>query len=227
MAAGQQAAAPGSTVGAPQHQAAPHFTPFPRQHQAGAGQILSVCFRSYSQGGKGTHTVNSTAAATIRQAVAILFDHAVVPGGQPGTHTFAAAQPAAGQHVAAQLSHPARAARLSEPGSGGGSNASTPRASGHGQHHQHHHASHAAAAVRAYSGRQRAALLLLLDLSDMCGGSPPSWLKCPVVARAFVLDLLEFVLMHRPQAFHTIELFGEALRDKVRRRGVLQDPAAS
>jgi len=192
----------------------------PAPHQAGAGQILSICFRSYAQG-KGTQTVSSTAAATIRQAVAILFDHAVVPGGQTGTHTFqpqpltppqmgSHAHAGSMQHHAAHAhavhAHHSRLGRTSEASSaGGGSNVSTPRAP---QPHL--------VALQATTGRERAALLLLLDLTDMCGGAAPSWLKCPVVGRAFVLDLLEFVLMHRPQAFHSIDLFGEALRDKVR-----------
>jgi hypothetical protein len=210
--------------------------------QAGAGQILSICLRSYAQGGKGIHTVNSTAAATVRQAVAILFDHAVTPGGQPGTHTFQPQPltppqqvPAGGVHAHAVGAHVhahahARLGRTSEASStgaggagGGGSNASTPRGLAHANPAPH------LAALRAATGRERAALLLLLDLTDMCGGLPPSWLKCPVVGRAFVLDLLEFVLMHRPQPFHSIELFGEALRDKVRQAkiGLLLQSVAS
>lgn len=40
--------------------------------------MLSLCFRSLAAA-KGAPTVSSTAAATIRQAVAICFDHAVIP----------------------------------------------------------------------------------------------------------------------------------------------------
>ena len=38
--------------------------------------MLSICFRSYCQN-RASPKVVSTAAATIRQAVALLFDHAV------------------------------------------------------------------------------------------------------------------------------------------------------
>jgi hypothetical protein len=38
--------------------------------------VLSICFRLYSQN-RGSPKVVSTAAATIRQAVALLFDHTV------------------------------------------------------------------------------------------------------------------------------------------------------
>lgn len=44
--------------------------------QDGAGQVLSICFRLYSQN-RGSPKVVSTAAATVRQAVALLFDHTV------------------------------------------------------------------------------------------------------------------------------------------------------
>lgn len=44
--------------------------------QDGVGQVLSICFRLYCQN-RGSPKVVSTAAATIRQAVALLFDHTV------------------------------------------------------------------------------------------------------------------------------------------------------
>eukprot|EP00878_Enallax_costatus_P031943 GHUV01035017.1.p1 GENE.GHUV01035017.1~~GHUV01035017.1.p1 ORF type:complete len:583 (+),score=181.66 GHUV01035017.1:253-2001(+) len=48
-----------------------------------------------------------------------------------------------------------------------------------------------------------------------CTGYPPSWLKCPLVGRPFVLDLLEFVLLHRPTAFHQHSAFKALLKNKV------------
>jgi hypothetical protein len=46
-------------------------------------------------------------------------------------------------------------------------------------------------------------------------GSPPTWLKCPLVGRSFVLDLLEFVLLHRPAAFQAHSAFRALLQTKV------------
>ena len=215
-------------------------SPSAMDDEAGAGAVLSICFRALAHAkGGAAHTVGSTAAATVRQAVAIIFDHAVVPGGRPGNASFhgyqqpslsaAAAQqqqamgssaPSGGavQQLLSHLHpHQPRASRASDAGSlgGPGSAASTPRGSAAAiaaaaapQHH--------AAALRATTGRERAALLLLLDLADMCGGAPPSWVKCsPPPGRALALDLLEFVLLHRPHAFHASPLFGEVLRDRV------------
>jgi hypothetical protein len=45
--------------------------------QEGAGHVLSLCIRIYCHN-KSSPTVVSTAAATVRQAVALLFDHAVM-----------------------------------------------------------------------------------------------------------------------------------------------------
>jgi hypothetical protein len=46
------------------------------------GQVLSLCFRTYGQN-RNSPTVSSTAAATVRQAVAIVFDHAVAGPATP------------------------------------------------------------------------------------------------------------------------------------------------
>lgn len=68
----------------------------------GAGQVLSICFRLYSHN-RGSPKVVSTAAATIRQAVALLFDHTVAelqpsPRGLPAPEGLAS-----GREMAAML----------------------------------------------------------------------------------------------------------------------------
>lgn len=67
--------------------------------QEGSGQVLSLCIRIYYNA-KSSPTVVSTAAATVRQAVALLFDHAVVgsAGSNSGTEGVAS-----GREVAAVL----------------------------------------------------------------------------------------------------------------------------
>lgn len=56
--------------------------------------VLSVCFRAYGQS-RSSPTVSSTAAATIRQAVAIVFDHAASTGQGGAAEAEAAPPPAA------------------------------------------------------------------------------------------------------------------------------------
>jgi hypothetical protein len=49
----------------------------------------------------------------------------------------------------------------------------------------------------------------------LAAGHTPTWLKSPMIGRAFVLDLLEFVLLHRPAAFQTHSSFKVLLQSKV------------
>lgn len=70
--------------------------------QDGAGQVLSVCFRLYCQN-RSSPKVASTAAATIRQAVALLFDHVVA---EQAVNPAGMAKPeglASGREMAAML----------------------------------------------------------------------------------------------------------------------------
>lgn len=113
-------------------------------------KLLGLTFRMYAQS-KHNPTVLSTASATIRQAVALVFDHAVLP-------------------------------RMSSTGA---------------------------------VGREHVALNLLKDLYAMLRGEAPAWVKAPVLSRGFVFDLTEFILLHRPEAFHQIGPFGEFLESKI------------
>jgi len=60
--------------------------------QEGSCLVLSICMHIYSHN-KGSPTIASTATATIRQAVALLFDHAVIApsaaGSSAGTEAVA------------------------------------------------------------------------------------------------------------------------------------------
>eukprot|EP00775_Hariotina_reticulata_P011566 gene11566-11710_t len=126
--------------------------------QEGAGMVLSICMLIYSHN-KSSPTIASTATATIRQAVALLFDHAVI------------APSAAGSSVGTEN--------------------------------------------EVALGREVAAVRLLQDLLNMCSGSPPSWLNCPLVGRHFLLDLLEFVLLHRPAVFQSNNAFKALLQTRL------------
>eukprot|EP00879_Flechtneria_rotunda_P006735 GHRR01007076.1.p1 GENE.GHRR01007076.1~~GHRR01007076.1.p1 ORF type:complete len:1255 (+),score=514.44 GHRR01007076.1:492-4256(+) len=135
------------------------------EDQEGAGQVLSLCMRIYSHN-KSSPTVINTAAATVRQAVALLFDHAVPAGPAEGSNfSFVSSSTSSAERVA--------------------------------------------------TGPEIAAVFLLQDLVNMCAGSPPAWLKCPMFGRGFVLDLLEFVLLHRPVAFQTNSAFKALLQNKL------------
>jgi hypothetical protein len=46
-------------------------------------------------------------------------------------------------------------------------------------------------------------------------GQPPGWLKCPLVGHAFVLDLLESLLLTKHAVFQQQPDFQELLQGKV------------
>lgn len=151
--------------------------------------MLSLCFRSLAAA-KGQPTVSSTAAATIRQAVAICFDHAVLPTveGLVGSPRSVAAAPlvtlgasrssanSGGMQAAASAASKlfgvvSAAAFAGLPASG----PSTPSAKAPGGDAQATGAAVLASIAAVPSGRQRAALHLLNDLCVMCEGA---WRAC-------------------------------------------------
>ncbi|CAD7699922.1 unnamed protein product [Ostreobium quekettii] len=128
--------------------------------------LLGLNFRLLAHP-RNTETVVSTAAATVRQAVTLVFDRAL------------AEDDAIDEYPSSEEER-----RLSHSQATG-------------------------------SGREIAALHLLEDMCEMCSGSPATWLQSPVVQRQFILDMLEYVLSHKPQVFHRLPLFEEALRERV------------
>lgn len=70
--------------------------------QEGAGQVLSLCMRIYCHN-KSSPTVVSTAAATVRQAVALLFDHAVMGTSNSSSSNAGVDGVATGREIAAVL----------------------------------------------------------------------------------------------------------------------------
>jgi hypothetical protein len=50
----------------------------------------------------------------------------------------------------------------------------------------------------------------------LLAGKPPAWLRCPVLPRLFLLELLESVLLHRAPAFQANPVLAQLLNDEVR-----------
>jgi hypothetical protein len=185
--------------------------------QDGAAQLLSLCFRLYCQN-RASATVLRTASATVRQAVALVFDHtecevaaaaaaaAAAGGGSGGSALFVAAGGAGGA-TGSSNGRVAVAMLLLQDLHG--------MCAGGGRSVQVHAA--AAPPVRApVCTRTLPGCLKNTATHHRNAGHPPSWLKCPLVARGFVLDLLEFVLLHRPAVFHTHADFKALLQKQVR-----------
>ncbi|KAK9868608.1 hypothetical protein WJX84_001848 [Apatococcus fuscideae] len=160
------------------------------QNEDAIAAVLGICFRSLANA-KNTDSVVSTAAATVRQAVALVFENVLTINTEKNG-ALAAISPMA--DAAAGVSQ-----TLSAPGSPG-SDASTSNGP---------LSSHAATAP----GSLNAALKLLEDLCVMATASEAMlrWLKAPALPRSFVLDLLDFVLANHATVFRVIPAFEHAL----------------
>lgn len=185
-----------------------------------------MCFRLYCQN-RGSPKVVSTAAATIRQAVALLFDHVVAeqalnPAGLPAPEGLAS-----GREMAAML----LLQDLMNMCAGGLWVRRWQLCAGtcQGQAWCHLASGHrcgrvvkaaksarpAQAAERCSKGLQWQHWCCAWSAVSRAAGHTPTWLKSPMIGRAFVLDLLEFVLLHRPAAFQTHASFKVLLQSKV------------
>eukprot|EP00887_Chlorella_sp_A99_P002554 scaffold6.g2554.t1 len=127
------------------------------------GALLAVCFRLLSHKNH-KDAVLQTAAATVRQAVALVFSFVDVP---------------------------AELARLAAAGGG------------------------TAEAPPPPPGILTASQKLMEDLCAIAAGTPAAWLKAPPLPRAFVLELLDFVLTNSPDVFRLLPPFQAALSQRI------------
>ncbi|KAG1662961.1 hypothetical protein FOA52_006714 [Chlamydomonas sp. UWO 241] len=125
--------------------------------EEGARQLLGFTLRVHHAGARGGATLINTASATVRQAVAIAFDHAVLSDEAVGLPPSGSAPPGARAAAAAAAAAAAGAAG-SAAGSGAGSGAEAATADGGGGG-----GSGGGVGMR---GRQSVALRLLVDLVE-------------------------------------------------------------
>lgn len=154
--------------------------------EEGISTVLGLCFRSLTQKGR-KDTVTSTAAATVRQSVAIVFTYVDVPAELArlervrDTQHLQQQKGAAGSPDAAQGDADAFSG---VPGSNEDDIQST---------------------------ELTAAQKLLEDLIAIATGSPPTWLKTPSLPRTFILEVLEFALANSAELFMSLPDFQSAL----------------
>ncbi|KAG2443720.1 hypothetical protein HXX76_002066 [Chlamydomonas incerta] len=180
--------------------------------QDGVQQLLSVIFRLYVTN-KSNQAVQSTAAATIRQAVALVFDHSVMRVTR--TTMSASFSPVMGSPIAS-LSPMAASVSTPISRSGGGyaaltssSAAGTPLSAGGG-------GGEAGQAV----GREAVPVLLLEEMMGWLGEDKEvGWIQLPPKAPrpddTFLYEMLEGVLLQRAGAIHKLPALARVVRHKV------------
>ncbi|GIL51117.1 hypothetical protein Vafri_7207, partial [Volvox africanus] len=182
-------------------------------------QLLSLVFRLYVNN-KSNFTVHSTAAATIRQAVALVFDHSALPGRAPGAPPPLTGSPAVG-------TSPRPDGGTNSPGPpqpagvGGGASAAQPVSAtgvvaGAG--------AVLGADTGAAPGREVVPVLLLEEIMGWLGaregGKELGWVQLQQrggnrIDRTFLLEMLEAVLLQRWVAIHRLPGLVQCMKAKV------------
>ncbi|KAK9810126.1 hypothetical protein WJX72_005196 [[Myrmecia] bisecta] len=165
--------------------------------EEGVAAVLGLCFRLLSDS-KNSDSVVNTAAATVRQAVALVFDHVEV-------------QRDSGALLSAGYA-PTASCQTGEGAGDGGPGTPCSPASRQASPHASSTPRRSTGSPR-FQGPTNAALKLLDDLCMMATANEAmlKWLKAPALPRPFVLDLLDFVLANSVAVFRTIPAFEHAL----------------
>jgi len=150
----------------------------------GIATILGLCFRSLTQKGR-KDTVISTASATVRQSVAIVFTYV---------------------DVGAELSRLERLQLAAED-----SNAVAAAAAAKAAAEAFPSMKPPPLLDDLPSQELSAAQKLLEDLISIATGAPPTWLKTPSLPRTFILEVLDFALANSSELFMSLPEFQSAL----------------
>eukprot|EP00850_Spirogloea_muscicola_P022427 SM000294S10819 [mRNA] locus=s294:115581:128242:+ [translate_table: standard] len=152
---------------------------------------LGICLRLIGNG-RQPDSVHSTAAATLRQAVALIFDRVVEAEALPVTPWQSGRRFSRTTSVSGDVSR----SIIYKGVLRGGLAAST-------------------GGRDNLSQAAKLGLKLLEDLHALAAGQPAVWLHVPSLPRAFAMDMIEYVLSYYEQIFRQLQEFEQALRTKI------------
>eukprot|EP00897_Mesotaenium_endlicherianum_P003848 jgi/Mesen1/3491/ME000197S02510 len=164
--------------------------------------MLGICLRLLGNA-RNADTVHSTASATLRQAVALIFDRVLegealpIPG---STRLF-------GHMRTTSTNQPGDVSRLIL--------ASASRAAEIEDDEEVPMSPAPKEVVADLTPAARLGLRLFEDLHALAAGLPASWLHVPSLPRAFALDMLEYVISHYIVVFRKLVPFEQVLRQRV------------
>ncbi|XP_024026387.1 protein MON2 homolog [Morus notabilis] len=156
-------------------------------------QALDICLRLL-ENNRSSDSVRSTAAATFRQAVALIFDHVVraesLPSGKFGSGGYIS-------RASSVTGDVSRSINLSES-------------------LEHESVSRGSELVRETLTRAgKLGLRLLEDLTALAASGSAIWLRVNSLPRSFVLDILEFILSSYVAVFITLLPYKQVLRHQI------------
>eukprot|EP00250_Pteridium_aquilinum_P017543 c23683_g1_i1 orf=245-5539(+) len=157
---------------------------------------LGICFRLL-ENNKNPDSVHSTAAATIRQAVALIFDRVISAEALPASSPAPSRRTSRSNSVSGDVSRSIIAAKAVELVKDTG-------------------ASEAFLATKEQMTQAaRLGLRLFEDLTAVASGGPASWLRVPFLQRTFALDMIEYVLSNYVSIFRKLGPYQMVLRHQV------------
>ncbi|KAK9215301.1 hypothetical protein WN944_007306 [Citrus x changshan-huyou] len=163
------------------------------ENEDNMAQALGICLRLL-ENNRSSDSVRNTAAATFRQAVALIFDHVVraesLPMGKFGS----------GAHITRTNSV----------------TGDVSRSINHSESLEHEFAYEGPSLRReTLTKAGKLGLRLLEDLTALAAGGSASWLRVNTLQRTFVLDILEFILSNHVSLFRMLVSYEQVLRHQI------------
>uniref|UniRef100_I1LBH5 Protein MON2 homolog n=1 Tax=Glycine max TaxID=3847 RepID=I1LBH5_SOYBN len=156
-------------------------------------QALGICLRLL-ENTRSSDSVRNTAAATFRQAVALIFDHVVLAESLPTGKFGFGGQLSRTNSVTGDVN---RSINLSES-------------------LDHESVSGRPPVMReTLTETGKLGLRLLEDLTSLAAGGSAIWLRVNILQRTFALDILEFILSNYVAVFRTLLPYEQALRRQI------------
>ncbi|KAK9137366.1 hypothetical protein Sjap_007960 [Stephania japonica] len=163
------------------------------ENEENMAQALLICLRLL-ENNRYSDSVHNTAAATFRQAVALIFDRVVRAESLPigkmgsGSHTFRSNSVSGDVNRSINLSESLEIEFIS-----GGPSIKR----------------------ESLTKAGKLGLRLLEDLTALAAGGSATWLRVSSLQRTFVLDILEFILSNYVAVFRTLALYEQVLQRQI------------
>ncbi|XP_026446495.1 protein MON2 homolog isoform X1 [Papaver somniferum] len=163
------------------------------ENEDNMAQALGICLLLL-ENNRSSDSVRNTAAATFRQAVALIFDHVIAAESLPAGKAGAGSHSSRSNSVTGDLSRSInRAESLENDFPSGGP-----------------------LPVRdSLTKAGKIGLRLLEDLTALAAGGSATWLRINSLQRTFVLDILEFILSNYVAIFRTLVPYEQVLRHQI------------
>ncbi|GMP60726.1 hypothetical protein CsSME_00023471 [Camellia sinensis var. sinensis] len=163
------------------------------ENEENMAQALGICLRLL-ENNRSSDSVRNTAAATFRQAVALIFDHVVcaesLPAGKFGSGGYSSRSSSVTSDINRSIN---RAESLEHEFISGGQSLMRETLTTAGKH----------------------GLRLLEDLTALAAGGSAIWLRVSYIQRTFALDILEFILSNYVVVFRTLVPYEQVLRHQI------------